>query len=200
MNVEENPFASPQVASDPVGLSGQGGGDLSAAEDIRKAHLGREGTIKLIGVLYYLSAGFLGFSTVNSGVLFALSAREGFLPNQHMLLNPVLLAALGGFFLWLGWGLRRLRSGPRVVAIVISVIGLIGFPVGTTVSAFVLYLLCSKKGGKVFSPEYLEVIRQTPRVKCKTPIFGAILIAMFALALLCFIITQLSVSIELLSY
>ena len=39
---------------------------------------------------------------------------------------------------------------------------------GTLIGFYMLYLLLSKKGTMVFSPEYKEIIAQTPHMKYKT--------------------------------
>jgi hypothetical protein len=47
---------------------------------------------------------------------------------------------------------------------VLSGIGLLGFPIGTLINGYILYLFLSKKGRTVFAPEYQEVIEATPHV------------------------------------
>jgi hypothetical protein len=60
--------------------------------------------------------------------------------------------------------------------IVLSCFGLLGFPIGTLISAYFLYLLSSQKGVYIFSPEYARVIAATPHIKYKTSIIGWILL------------------------
>ena len=55
----------------------------------------------------------------------------------------------------------------RIAGVVLACIGLIGFPIGTLVNAYILYLLLSKKGKYIFSDEYKEIILETPHVKYK---------------------------------
>lgn len=184
MAPEENPFASPLVASDPADRSGQEGGGLTEAEEIRKKHHGHETSIKSIGFLYYLSAGLCGLLFLGGGGVDMFRIIQG---NQvagvvfAIFLSLGLYAMIGALSLWLGWGLRRLRSKARIGAIVLSVIGLIGFPIGTIINIYFLYLLCSKKGAMVFSPEYQEVIRQTPHMKYKTPVAAWIVLGLLIL-------------------
>ncbi|PAW69614.1 MAG: hypothetical protein B9S38_09450 [Verrucomicrobiia bacterium Tous-C4TDCM] len=47
-------------------------------------------------------------------------------------------------------------------------ISLIGFPIGTLIGAYILYLLLGAKGKMVFSPEYQAVIAQTPHIRYRT--------------------------------
>ena len=63
-----------------------------------------------------------------------------------------------------------MESKRVLIAIVLSAIGLLGFPIGTLISAYFLYLLVSEKGKVVFSDEYKEVIRKTPHIRYKTSI------------------------------
>lgn len=50
----------------------------------------------------------------------------------------------------------------------IAGISLIGFPVGTLIGAYILYLLLGANGKVVFSPEYQAVIAQTPQIRYRT--------------------------------
>lgn len=75
----------------------------------------------------------------------------------------ILLVMLTTYF-GVGRGLRKLRRSARVIAGIISTVGLLAFPFGTIINAYILYLLFSSKGNRVFSPDYQEVIEQTPHV------------------------------------
>ena len=95
-----------------------------------------------------------------------------------------LLGALGALELWLWSGLRKLRRNVRVPAMILAGFGLLGFPVGTIISAYILYLLGSQKGVQVFSDEYAQVIAATPHIKYKlsivTKVFLVILVVLLA--------------------
>ena len=106
-----------------------------------------------------------------------------------------IVLGVGGMYLGLGllqgyagWGLRKFQGGARIIAIIFAVIGLIGIPIGTLISVYFLYLLCSAKGSVVFSDEYEDVIRQTPHIKYKTSIvvwiFLGLLILVFAIGII----------------
>jgi hypothetical protein len=58
------------------------------------------------------------------------------------------------------------------------------FPWGTIINGAILYLVFSKKGAKVFSPEYQEVIRQTPHIKYKTSIMVIVLVSILLAVLI----------------
>jgi hypothetical protein len=69
---------------------------------------------------------------------------------------------------------------------VLSALGLLGFPIGTLVNAYILYLYLSKKGRTIFAPEYKDVIAATPHVKYRTSIvvwvFLALVVGLVVLA------------------
>lgn len=63
----------------------------------------------------------------------------------------------GGFLLLIGvpvalagWGLLKKRSWSRVLAMVLAVLGLFLFPIGTIVGAYVLWVLTSPPAGAYF--------------------------------------------------
>ena len=145
-----NPYAAPQAdLTQPVPLN---------VEATRRHLLKHEASVKSIGILYTLG----GIGLVLSGVsLFAVAAPEP--------LIAVVLLALGILQLWLAVGLRKLKKIVRIPTMILAGIGLIGFPIGTLISAYILYLLGSQKGVQVFSDEYAEVIAATPHIKYRSP-------------------------------
>ena len=163
-----NPYA-PTSATIPEA----GEGD----EATRKKYLSHEASIKSIGVLYLLGSilGFLG--TV---VYLVLGLASIIMPSRNpaeslglgifLLAFAVFAGALSTFQFILARGLRRLTPWCRIGGIVVSCLGLLGFPIGTLISAYFLYLLGSQKGVYVFSPEYARVIAATPHIKYKTSI------------------------------
>ncbi|HRX81052.1 MAG TPA: hypothetical protein P5307_18415, partial [Pirellulaceae bacterium] len=124
--MNRNPSASASLGAAP----------MIDAEAIRSQHLSHEASVKSIGILYLLSAVFL----VPAGLLMLASGR-------------MLLVGLGAFYSAFGIlqgaagiGLRKLQDRDRYVAVCVAVIGLIGIPLGTIISGYILYLLLSKKG------------------------------------------------------
>jgi hypothetical protein len=104
--------------------------------------------------------------------------------------EAAILAVACFFYLGLGilqgataMGIRKLQNWARYVAVVFSVIGLLGFPIGTIISAYFLYLLLSQKGTMVFSDEYKEIIAATPHLKYKTSIIVIILLILLVVIL-----------------
>jgi len=132
----------------------------SSAEQIRNDHLKHEASIKSVGVLYFLAAAFL----ILAGVL-GLTANQG----AGVGLGLFCLA-IGAAQIWVGIGLRGLKPWARIPTGILSGVGLLGFPLGTIINGYILYLIFSQKGKTVFSDDYQRVIEQTPHIKYKTSI------------------------------
>ena len=141
----------------------------SEAEEIRKKHIRHEASIKSVGVLYFLGSAFM----VVAGFTQLASPRAG----QNVML-AVLFLGLAAVQIWAGIGLRRLKLPGRLAAGILSGLGLLAFPVGTIINGYILYLLYSKKGSTVFSPEYKQVIEATPHIKYRTSIVIWILLGL----------------------
>lgn len=151
----DNPYQTPTTTS-PAILND------TEFEEIRRNHIEHEASVKSVGLLYWLGGAFLLLAAIvqlidlnKSGVPLGIGLSVFFL----------LLASLQ---FWIGSGLRKLKGWSRIPAGIMAGIGLLGFPVGTLVNGYILYLLCGKKGSVVFSPSYAEVIQETPNVKYKT--------------------------------
>ncbi len=117
-----------------------------------------------MGLLYAIGA-VVGVP-IFTYAIFGVLAGGGAGPAELAASVGLLALSVGQGFL--AYGLRKLRSWARVPAIILSCIGLIGFPIGTLISAYILYLLVSKKGSMVFSSQYQDIIRQTPHIKYRT--------------------------------
>ena len=164
MSNAANPYAPPAArVDDSAGANPQ-------AEAIRQAHIGHEASIRSIGLLYYLGGALLLIVAVSA--LFTTQAEFGSAG------VALVLAALSAAYFAAAWGVRALRKWGQVFVGVLSVLGLFGFPVGTLVSLYILYLLLSKKGRTIFSPEYRDIVEATPHVKYKTSILVWIFLAL----------------------
>jgi len=164
-----NPFQSPlsdeKLATQPE----------SDAERVRQEHLSLEASIQSMGLLYYIGAILFGiYCLVLFVALIAALFKSNNAVDPILVLSFAALVALAGAVaylnFWVGRGLRKLDIRVRTPAIVLSVIGLIGIPIGTIISGYFLWLLLSAKGKYVLSPEYQSVIEQTPHIKYKTSI------------------------------
>ncbi len=168
--------------------------ESTEAESIRRKYLSHEASVKSIALLYGIGAVFLipiGLATVVGGIAIAIQddgIAEGAVEGVVVTLAGVFYVCIGLFQAYTAYGLRRLSNGGRIGGIVLSVFGLIGFPIGTLISAYILYLLISAKGKVVFSEPYRQVIAQTPHIKYKTSIvvwvFLGILLLIIGLAVL----------------
>tara|TARA_R110002049_G_scaffold2750_2_gene21470 strand:- start:259205 stop:259870 length:666 start_codon:yes stop_codon:yes gene_type:complete len=174
-----NPYAPTADVSSPET-------DHDDAETMRKFYLSHEASVKSIGTLFFLGAIFLvliGLSVLAS----MLGAANHPDPNARVIVGVIgLVYLVMGLFQGLtGVAIRQLRPWSRIAAIILSGIGLLGFPIGTLISGYFLYLLVSEKGKMVFSPAYQKVIQQTPHIKYKTSIIVWILlgILLFILSL-----------------
>ena len=99
----------------------------------------------------------------------------------------IFVLAISVFQFSTGLGLRKLKSWARISGIVLSCLGLLGFPIGTLISVYILYLLVSKKGQFVFTDEYQQVMAATPHIKYKTSvvvwIFLGLLVVLFLIGI-----------------
>ena len=155
----------------------EGESGTTAAEAMRKEHLKHEASVKSIGFLYYL--GGVALLLIGIGTVIGIGAGGGGRgePVVAILMSAFLLV-LGAGQLWVGTGLRRLRKWARIPTGILSGIGLLAFPLGTIINAYILYLIFSEKGKTVFSVEYQAVIEQTPHIKYHTSIVIWILLGL----------------------
>ncbi|MEZ6059628.1 MAG: hypothetical protein R3C19_04630 [Planctomycetaceae bacterium] len=157
-NESFNPYAAP--AAGEVALEGG-----SPAEVTRRKYLAHEAATQSIGSLYLLG----GLAWFVVGVFSTAAAITDSDPQDPLLpLIAVALIVLGAGLIALAFGLRRLRRWARIPVVLLSVVGLIGFPIGTLVSAYILYLIFSSKGQTVFSDHYRDVIAATPHIQYRT--------------------------------
>lgn len=149
------------------------------AEELRQTHISREASVKSIGLLYYLGGTSLGFV----GIIMVADYFGG--SGQ--------LAKLGWglFFLVLGIlqfvaavGIRRLRPWSRIPVGIVSGIGALGFPIGTVINAYILYLVFSTKGAMLFTPEYHAAIAQTPHVRYRSSVVVRVLLVVILLVII----------------
>lgn len=154
---------------------------VGSTEAVRNEHLKHEASIKSVGFLYCLG----GVGVTLGGLSLTI---VGFASGQG---ESVGTAVLGVFFLLLGVGqflvgrgLRKLRPWARTPTTIISCLGLLGFPLGTLINAYILYLVLSAKGRMVLSEEYNQVVAQTPHIKYRTSIVVWVFLGFVVLGLL----------------
>ena len=181
MSTAINPYAAPKAAVE----------DFSAdpeADAVRRAHINHEASIKSIGILYYLTAALMLAGTVTA-LFSAWTTSRNVLGMVAILALFGLLSAL---FFVIGRGLRTLKPWARVPTTVLASLGLLGFPVGTLLNAYILWLIHSKKGKLILSPEYAAIVEATPDVKYRTSLLVWIILGVVVIALLVFLVPLLS--------
>lgn len=153
--MNDNPYQAPETFDLPQV-------QITDAEAIREAHLKTEASIKSIGILYWLAASALVIASLP--IITTTSSEEG----STVLATGVALLIVGILQFVVGFEIRKLKSWARSAAGIMSGIGLLGFPVGTVINAYILFLLFGKKGQMVFSTDYKEIMAATPHIKYKT--------------------------------
>ncbi len=174
-----NPYAAPESVITPIPVFN------SDAEQIRQAHLSHEASVKSVGTLYYLGAIILLLVLLTSAVpVIPLLGSMGGYEIALVLGGGLLIFALIVLQWKLATGLRQLRPWVRIPTIVLSIIGLIGFPLGTLLSAYILYLMFAAKSKMVFSPEYQQVIIDTPQIRYRSSVLKTVLVVILILAVI----------------
>lgn len=121
--------------------------------------------VKVLAVLYIVMSGIgLLFALL---IFFALGTAASIVgmsasPDDAAIAMPILGitgTALSAFLLLLslpglvtGWGLLKLRPWARILGIVLAVISLINFPIGTAVGVYGLWVLLTKETERLFEP------------------------------------------------
>lgn len=157
-----NPYSAPTAVVAEAGIDAE-------AEAVRQAHISVEASLRSVGLLYYL--GTVGL--IVSGIVMLAGRVE---------IGTITLA-LGVAMGVVGYGLRTLKPWVRIPAIILAALGLLGFPVGTLINGYVLYLLLCAKGRHIFTPEYEEIRRATPHVRYRTSIVVWIVVGFLVLAM-----------------
>lgn len=153
-----NPYEAPQTFDAPNFLPDD-------PEVVRKTHINTEASIKSIGGLYYLVGIFMLMTGISS------STNLGEVKDMTTLANwtvAIVLPLLGITLFVVGAAVRKLKPWSRIGVGVLSGFGLLAFPMGTLINAYILFLTFGKKGRMIFSERYKEIILVTPHVKCRT--------------------------------
>ncbi len=173
MSIEANPYAPPKAfVHDVVRENGE-------ADAIRHEHIKHEASVRSIGTLYYLGGGLVALMGL---VLLAGTVRAGRF-NAMIVLLVVLYLGLGVLAIVAGRGIRALQPWARMTGIVLAAIGLLGFPVGTLINAYVLWLLLSQKGKRIFQEDYQAIVAATPHIKYRTSKLVWILLGVIVLVI-----------------
>ena len=182
---QANPFEAPQT---PLTIPGSEHA-TSDDERVRNEHLKHEASLQGVGSLWILG----GFFTLLGGlgaIAAVFAGGDGAAIGVAIGIAGIYLA-LGGASLWTGWMLRKVNPKARIPATILAAFGLLGIPIGTLISAYILYLLHSQKGRLVLSDEYRAIIDRTPHIKYKM----SWIVTAFALLLLFVLIAFVVVGI-----
>lgn len=163
--MSDNPYQAPTVQDVAAPAA-----PLTDAETIRNLHLKHETSLKGAGLLYLLGAVGVTLSLVGMFGAFAFGSSRGSSSvggPEMLMMGLFVLIGVTQFFA--GWGLRKLRPWAKVPAAILAGVSMINIPIGTLIGGYILYLLFSAKGKVVLSPEYAEIIAQTPHIRYRTP-------------------------------
>ena len=178
---EPNPYAPPTAVGVKTNLN-------TDAVAIRQAHISHEASIKSFGLLYYLGAVIMIIAAIGMLVMGTTFTPQPSDPGPwFFFIFAFIYLVMGGLQFWVASGLRALNQVGKIGGSIYGVLGLLGFPIGTLISAYLLYLLWSRKGQVVFSDDYKKVIEATPEIKYKTSLIVwvllIILVIVFVLAI-----------------
>ena len=149
-----NPYRAPETNIIP---------EDSEQQKIRLEHLGHEASIKSVGMMFYLVAIPLGLSAI--GYAFIINTGS----KAEEILIALGLIVLTLVLIWTAVQLRRLKPGARIPATLFSIIGLAGFPIVTIFSIYSLYVIHCKKGRRILSGDYQQIVQVTPELRYRTP-------------------------------
>jgi hypothetical protein len=175
------PQPPPSPASNPFTAAPAPGSANNdpALDAIRREHLDHEASIRSIGILHYLGGGLLALSTVVVLIAGAIGSAHGSAEIAGIAVGVgLLIGALAALHLWVGRGLRRLNPNVAIPATILSALGLFGFPVGTFVNGYILYLLHSQKGKFILGEGYQEIVAATPHIRYRTPVWLIVVAAL----------------------
>lgn len=149
----------------------------SQSDEIRKQYLTHEASVKSIGLLYY-PAGVICFLAGVYRIVISVSFYNNAVVLDQIIGMGVCLLALGIAQFWVARGLRGLKRWSRIPTGIVAGFGLLVFPLGTLINAYVLYLIFSKKGKMVFSDEYRVIMDRTPHIKYRTSVLIWVLLGL----------------------
>jgi hypothetical protein len=189
-----NPYAPPKARVADVS------GANPEMENVRREHIKHEVSVRSRGLLYYLVSVVFGLAAF--GEITRVIERK-----ELASLAFVFYLAAFGLLIFLGRGVRKLRPWARIAATVLTgIVTLLntapfismGFSaaapamIGMLLNAYILYLLLSQKGRRVFAQDYQGIIAATPHIKSRTSI--VVWIALGLLLLLVVLAIALAVS------
>lgn len=191
--VFSEPPPMPAVSSDSFAKASANAADQTEA--LRREHLTHEASIQSVGSLYCLGGFLVALVAVASLVGGAVGSSEtGPAAVGVGAGMAVVLGGIAAIQFWVGLGLRRLNPKATIPATILAAIGLFGFPLGTLINGYVLYLLHSRKGKVVLGEGYREIVQATPHIRYKTPAWLIVVVVLLVLLVLIGIATAVGSS------
>lgn len=171
-----NPYAPPEARVDDVSDAPAG------AEAIRREYIKHEASVRSIGVLYYIGGVVMVIAAI--GLLAAFLGANEVESRASLVGMLAVYTPLGALSIFVGRGIRQLAGWARTAVTVLSVIGLLGFPIGTLINGYILYLLHCAKGKRIFEPDYADIVAATPFVKYRTSAVVWVVLGLLLLVIL----------------
>ncbi len=118
--------------------------------------------VKVLGFIYIIGGILMALLGL---FLFGILTGSGLISGDHQaaLVTGIVGTALGAFFILLslpsliaGIGLLKFRNWARVLAIILGVLHLFGFPIGTAIGIYTLYVLLNDKTTPLFTQPALR--------------------------------------------
>lgn len=108
--------------------------------------------VKVLAVLYWIGAALTIiaglFMLFGGSALGLISGLAGGLLAGLIAVMGVVFLIVGALYVFVGYGLWKFKNWARITAIVLAVLGLISFPLGTIIGIIVIYLFGFDKGVK----------------------------------------------------
>ncbi len=171
-------------------------------ESIRKDHLKHEMFVRACGSFYYLTA--FGFLMMGVYGLFNLYRGAIVLSDWHFFVPFGLVVILGAGSCVIARGLWKLKPWARIPTILFSVVGLLNapigalwhpmgldIPIGTLFNACCLWVVLSKKGRFILSPEYATIVAASTQAKYRMPILTWIFLGILAVGALLAVVVSM---------
>ncbi len=143
-SAQERPNVPPRIAAD-AGASSLASGLAATASS--GARTGDDG-VKLVAVYHFMLAGLFLLGTVGVAIPALFTGVIGVTNEPDALIASVILAIIGALlmtftllFLIVGYGLWTRRQWARIAAIVLAILTLFGFPIGTFIGALIIWYL-----------------------------------------------------------
>lgn len=181
-----NPFEPPRVELGP------GPADAASASDderVRRELLNHEVSVQAVGRLMILGGALAALAAL-SLLVAGIGSKAGEL--GLMLGLGAAYLVVGVLSAWVGNLLRTLNPSGRIPGALVNGLGLLGFPVGTLISSYILYLLLSQKGRRVLSAEYQGIVARTPHIRYKTPLIIVLLFGLLVILAVAAVVGSLS--------